>query len=675
MCACGLAVSDSIRNLSKKSTVGLSPTDSGVLVDPVLYFLSLFVHMIHDSRESGSAKSNVVPVVLPIKLTPSQVRPIAYRVISKKHGLNLKYGALVVLAEFLGYHFGVEWRGAKAERFIDDLARMWRDEGMGLFVEGQPLATLIEDWVNAQAAAQGGDDLKKKFEWRNHFSVISATEQRRVVYDFAKKRFVYVDKKPRWIGDASALVRMALNRYHVVSDRLHRNELFESSSYVSSSQSGYVLTQVKNLLGRNETEHFLFGLLCKDEGDGPWSLLDHSGSIRLEFTDSTVLAPDHYYNPGSLVLCHGIFHGTFFQVCTLGAPPPERREATRRAYGYVAITAAGQDFSGERSDKLLEESMVRAEKDLNHFIVILGGDLFLDKMNHQDLLRKILKRLESDPPIAIVLTGSFFSMPFQPRNSISTFKESMDAFAMILREAPSVALNSKIILIPGDNDPWHAMFSAGGTPVWPLAPIPEVFRARVDRVAANVVWSSNPTRLCYLSQEIVIARDNIGDRLRKNSLKFPSENRDPETELEVLTNGSDHPIHPPRNSEELDDDQDLVTQLSLAALKLDANLHIKPVNHPNATDYEVRKVFATILDQGHLSPFPLQVRPVAWEYEHALNLSPWPSTLILVDTTTPSCITTYEGCRVLNPGPFMMQGKGNYMKFWPSSGACDMMYA
>lgn len=37
----------------------------------------------------------------------------------------------------------------------------------------------------------------------------------------------------------------------------------------------------------------------------------------------------------------------------------------------------------------------------------------------------------------------------------------------------------------------------------------------------------------------------------------------------------------------------------------------------------------TILDQAHLAPLPLPVRPVLWDYDHALRLYPMPTTVRL----------------------------------------------
>lgn len=35
----------------------------------------------------------------------------------------------------------------------------------------------------------------------------------------------------------------------------------------------------------------------------------------------------------------------------------------------------------------------------------------------------------------------------------------------------------------------------------------------------------------------------------------------------------------------------------------------------------------TILDQAHLAPLPLAIRPILWDYDHSLRLYPMPTTV------------------------------------------------
>jgi DNA polymerase epsilon subunit 2 len=123
-------------------------------------------------------------------------------------------------------------------------------------------------------------------------------------------------------------------------------------------------------------------------------------------------------------------------------------------------------------------------------------------------------------------------------------------------------------------------------------------------------------------------------------------------------------------SDDDDDDRDVAAQQRLLEkLRLDNNKAVRQLSSPHVPPdlVESRKVSRTLLDQGHLSPFPLSKRPVVWECDQALSLSPLPSVLVLADTTTPQFKVTYEGCHVINPGPFMERNKVNWMEYHPST--------
>lgn len=98
-----------------------------------------------------------------------------------------------------------------------------------------------------------------------------------------------------------------------------------------------------------------------------------------------------------------------------------------------------------------------------------------------------------------------------------------------------------------------------------------------------------------------------------------------------------------------------------------------------AISFPATQLVQTVLDQAHLAPLPLTVRPVLWDYDHALRLYPMPTTvsvpspppnrhlegptrctdlsaplvaqLVLADSFEPYKLV-YERCLVFNPGSF-----------------------
>jgi DNA polymerase epsilon subunit 2 len=646
-----------------------------------------------------------LPVVLPIELSASHVRPVAYRIFSKKHGLNLKSSGLNVLTEFLGHRFGVGWRSAHAERFLDEIARQWKEQDRGLFIEGPALQEIIRDITNKhevvlENATVAGklntltDDLPSKtvsFNWKDYFTVVNAQSQPLYRYDPVKKHFERSQIKHTLLGSANDLVSVFITRYHIVHDRVIRNETFQTPSFrggLTASISGsnfYSITSIKNMLGRDSSNFLLFGLIVKGP-DGMWWLQDTSGKVQLDTTQA-VPVDGVYYTPGNFVMCDGIYFKDKFIVGTIGPPPSERREVSKLAYGNLDFLGVHTANSGnnsriDRIDKNFEKLLAQQEKVHSyHRIIILGVNIFLDDIRTTDALRKFFAKLEnevdgegsSDLPIAIIFPGSFKSVPFQANGSSPQYKESFDFLAKILGDFPSIASRCKLIFVPGDNDPWAAVFSSGATPLWPLESIPEIFTNRVRRVAQSAVWASNPCRLSYFSQEIVIVRDDYGSRFRRNCIHFNQENPDDaanesseQLDMEVDETQTDMEIYE-------DSDSDSSNQRALRRIIDGSGKKIRPRTKPYVPPdvEEARKVVKTILDQGHLSPFPIANRPVAWTYDHTLSLSPLPSVLILADPTTPQFKATYEGCHVINPGPLLFQNKLNWMEYTPSRGTSE----
>lgn len=119
---------------------------------------------------------NIDPIPLPIKLKPSHLRPVAYRILSKKHGLHIKSSALEVLTDYIGKNFGAEWKSPKALKFLEEVAKTWKAKyqaNKNLFIDGDNLTVVIRELnekksgkslllLPANAAAQNKlDDLVK----------------------------------------------------------------------------------------------------------------------------------------------------------------------------------------------------------------------------------------------------------------------------------------------------------------------------------------------------------------------------------------------------------------------------------------------------------------------------------------------------------------------------------
>lgn len=183
--------------------------------------------------------------------------------------------------------------------------------------------------------------------------------------------------------------------------------------------------------------------------------------------------------------------------------------------------------------------------------------------------------------------------------------------------------------------------------------IPSVFGTRLSRVAKNVVWAYNPCRLNYLSQDIVIVRDDAGESLRRNDFSYLCELSKEEIEKAIK-----------RNDEEMIDEVPIINSQDLEIDKLTLR--------ENADITRFKKIIRTLLDQGILSPFVYKTRQILPNYWPILSVMPLPDCIVMSDTTAPTLTTMYKGCLVSNVGKFYEDGRAHYLEYYPSSQSAKM---
>lgn len=695
--------------------------------------------------------------VLPIELTPSQLRPVLYRVVTKKHGLNMKSSGLEKLAEFMGRRFGVDWRGAKGEKFMDNIAKTWKAQDRGLFIDGDQLQVVIREVIDVEDgqsrpgssttmtsggvpkqqtlmgfAPENGPDVDalqetsdntleshQEIDWRNYYKVVNATDQPPYRFNPQRKHFELAKTAPSVLAPASSRTSQFATRYHISLASTHRQDTFQAPTFLGRligtgkrDTNTQAITMIKSLLGREGQGFILFGLISKGANGRFW-LQDSSGTIELDIESHAIPAQGSYYAPGSLVICDGIYSREKFIVTTIGTPTSEFRRVARNAYGYLDFLGMYSPENSKstgpiRVDRLLDKKLVDHERAnlTSHRFIILGCDIFLDKMATIDALQKVLTRIQAEiqidslTPVCIVFPGSFVSSPFQPNGSSSLYKDCFDALAVVLKDFPSLIssaeFNVTFLFVPGDNDPWASTFSSGASPAWPAKPIPPIFTNRLRRAVPGAEFATNPTRVGYMSQEILVVRDDLGARFRRNQIIFPELERrkagiydeEEAAEEEDFDKMVMEELEGKNNEKNNDSSDDEGLETVMHDLTFDEkaarqaarskrvqnmlsgpNRPVQEQLHVDPDVAEARKIVKTILDQGHLSPFPLSVRPVSWDLDYTLSLSPAPSVLVLADPSSPPFKVTYQGCHVLNPGAFLRDGQAHWVEYVPSTRA------
>ena len=505
------------------------------------------------------------------------------------------------------------------------------------------------------------------------------------------------------------------------------SSLQRSASTIASAQQAYKLTPIANLLGRSGSNHLLLGLLTISPA-GLLSISDLTGSITLDVQHARPVPEDGaWFTPGMIVLVDGMYEeeesaagpglggnggiggsiGGKFIGFSVGGPPCERREVTLGIGGShgsgTSSTGAGfgwVDFLGVGSERALGPNMRKLEHkvlrnpaqdaDQARSRMIILGEVNLDSAKTLQALKKVLGTYALEPaeqaPMTVVLLGNFVQYAVMSGGGSGgsiEYKEYFDSLASALSEYPTVLQSATFVFVPGDNDPWASSFSAGASTVLPRQCVPELFTTRVKRAFATanaeaenstgrktdgeVIWSTNPTRLTLFgpAQEIVLFRDNMCGRLRRNAVRFRP--LDPAASEIEATGQSNRGSTTSPNGENPNEAMDVDQAVETAESQIPAPKAKESSTSTASIELQTaRKLVKTILDQGYLSPFPLTTRPVLWDYAGALQLYPLPTALVILDPEAPPFAVTYEGCHVMNPGPLISserRGVARWMEY------------
>lgn len=514
--------------------------------------------------------------------------------------------------------------------------------------------------------------------------------------------------KPSLFPDPSHKTDLFRQRYHLVHQRILRNETFQAPTFSAArsatlNRTGSLavsgtntITPIANLLGRSGSTHLLLGMITVSP-TGTLALSDLTGTISLDLQHARPIPEDGtYFAPGMIVLVDGSYEENYgdptagststlggtggiggtiggkFIGFSVGHPPCERRSATLGGADEVEKNGVGgpafgwTDFLGVGSERATGSRMNRiASKlltsDKAHNIVI-ASDLHLDNPSTLSALRTLLRTYtptttDAQPvyPLAIVLMGNFSSkasLAGVPGAGSIEYKEHFDALASVLSEFPQILAHTSLVFVPGDNDAWPSAFSAGAATPLPRKPVPELFTNRIRRAVreantevwgtgkksgkeGEVIWTSNPSRLTWfgVKGEMAILRDDVMGRLHRTSIRFKKleAEGDEDVDMEEQDNAMDIDAPP--------------TQLEPTPAPKD-----QTQQQIDTDTLTARAITRTLLSQSHLSPFPLSVRPLHWDFAHALNLYPLPTSVVIADSEAPAFVVKYCGCTVMNPG-------------------------
>ncbi|KAI0921834.1 hypothetical protein AcV5_000679 [Taiwanofungus camphoratus] len=385
-------------------------------------------------------------------------------------------------------------------------------------------------------------------------------------------------------GSADSRIMAMRNRLNIIRQTVLRNDHFSPSTLPSRNREHLLtLRSTKQLLGRAGDRFLLFGMLSHSK-EGKLCLEDQDGAVELDFSQLDQPS-EGLFTEGCFALVEGDYtdDGTLI-VIAVGHPPCESRETARSIYGHV-------DFLGKGSTTLLEDAQLAARvrlelSDLRFFVL---SDVWLD---HPDTLRGLRKMLDhcmenSFIPKVMIFCGNFSSRGIPQGNGreVRKFQDSFDSLADLIAAYPLITRITHFVFVPGPLD-------ITVNSILPRRPLLSSFVSRLKSRIPKVHFATNPCRIKFFEQEIVVFREDLMAKMLR----------------------------------------------SLVGVK------------PDVRDDDLKRYLVqSILDQSHLVPLTNSIQPVLSDFDHTLRLYPLPTavrTVVSLDISYPDRTHCYRSQRM-----------------------------
>ncbi|KAK2990641.1 hypothetical protein RJ640_028830 [Escallonia rubra] len=518
----------------------------------------------------------------------------------KMRGYSLKVEALTEILSFVS-HFP-DAQDDALNLLLDDLQSQSQSLKSSI-LDKEAVCGVTSLLLEADMAANHHDPTSSKSQLR----IIDAFDFPKFHYDPIKKSFLRHDGIPLIHGEPSAKATLYRDRFLLLFQRLSRDPHFARPAFDAEySRSGTCeITTIQSLVGRTG-KSWILGVISQLE-DGHFYLEDLSAAVEIDLSsaisflpscmhppcssdnaDSCFLFPNSittgFFSENTIVLAEGeMLLDGMFKVNTCGFPPLEDRDKSIELF-------AGIDFFGCALTK--DQTLKFAELEsgaVNDMFVILS-DVWLDSEETMGKLETVLDGYEDVEvvPSLFVFMGNFCSHPCNLAfSSFSNLRLQFGKLGQMIGAHRRLKEHSRFLFIPGPDDP-------GPSTVLPRCALPNYITEELKKHIPDAIFSSNPCRIKFYTQEIVFFRQDLLYRMRRSCLMPPT-------------------------TEETND----------------------PFEH----------LVATITHQSHLCPLPLTVQPIIWNYDHCLHLYPTPHTIVLGDRSESKAFN-YTGITCFNPGSF-----------------------
>ncbi|KAL1461562.1 hypothetical protein WDU94_013447 [Cyamophila willieti] len=413
------------------------------------------------------------------------------------------------------------------------------------------------------------------------FSVISAFDIPQFVYDADAKKFKAVDKpETKLCADPSAKSKLFRERYNIIRQRTLRHSLF--SNINPNATDGFKLDWIEYLNSLTNVKHrtVVLGMISQLK-ENKYFLEDPTGIVQLDLSQTSYHAG--LFTENCIVLAEGYYQDQILHVEALGFPPPEQSKTSRLYFGNQNI------WGGPSAVSLKSVSrMVKMEESNESAMIVVLSDVHLDNAKVIDRLQKLFTGFRQCPPTAIIIMGEFLSIQYGSKHS-HVLKEKLATLGMMIADHPYLS-ETHFVIVPAQNDSPHVN-------VLPRPSLPKFITGEFQSFVPHSTMATNPCRIQYCSQEILVVREELLSKMCRNCIHFPEEG-------------------------------------------------------------DIAKHFIrTLVSQGSLVSLPLNLCPVYWSQVGALSLYPLPDVVILGDQLNAFSIVNTD-CLFINPGSFVKQDFG-----------------
>ncbi|KAI0034454.1 DNA polymerase epsilon subunit B [Vararia minispora EC-137] len=497
----------------------------------------------------------------------------------RKYSHSLGPEEIAFLEEVLNEH---DIADEDVEYSVELIAKEYNKQDDAAMKVALPILKRVYEVLQASGERPGVSDVY--LDPDAHLWFVNAFEMPAWRWSHERGTFERISNVPSLTASAEARVAATRDRLNVIRQTILRNEHFTPST-VPTRDRQHLLTirSTKQLLGRAGERFLLFGMLAHSK-EGRLCLEDQDGIVELDFSQLDQPS-EGLFTEGAFVLVEGDYtEDETFVVIAIGHPPCESRETARAIYGHV-------DFLGKGATTPLEDAQFakRIQDEFSHMTFFFFSDVWLDHPDTLRGLRKIFDNcVENDYiPKVLVMCGNFSSRGVSQGSSrdVQRYQEGFDSLADLIGSYPLITARTHFVFVPGPTD-------LAANSILPRRPLLSFATTRLRSKIPHVHLSSNPCRIKFFGQEVVIFREDMMARMLRN----------------------------------------------LVGVK------------PDVRNDDLKRY--SILDQSHLAPLTNNIQPVLADYDHSLRLYPLPTAVVLADKYE-SYRMTYEGCHVLNPGQFV----------------------